>query len=502
MALSAREARIVGSFGPASMAEAREAAAFAEDLDVVEVRLDACGGEGDLGALRACFEGKTLIATLRSRAEGGAYSGTDPEARAILSKALAAGFDMVDVEYRAGGNADLVGLPPSKVVVSVHDLEGLPPDVVGLAERMAATGARWVKIVGTANDSSDALRLLEAQLSFAGRNISLLAMGEAGIATRVLAPYLGAPLAFAALVPGRSTAPGQMPAADLAGVYGVGRARPVGKLVALLGSRVSHSFSPVLHNATFEALGEETLYVPFALRSLLNELPALREGLARLGLPLSGASVTIPFKEEAAAVAGAGEPVNTLLFGDDGSIRFANTDAGALETLIPRAKAGERALVLGAGGTARTAVGVLRTKGYEVSIANRGRERGEMLARATGSSYVSEKEPAGELRVLLNATPLGLSAEDSLPCEASLLVPGLLVVDAPYREGGTALVRAAREAGCDVVDGFSLLLAQAAGQAASFTGRPVSPADLAGRLPARTRPLFADAVAACSGAPR
>lgn len=502
MVLSAEKTRIVGSFGPVSGAEVREANAFAKDLDIVEVRLDTLGGPGDSGALRAFFEGKTLIATLRSAAEGGAFRGDSASARALLSDALTAGFDLADVEYRAGENAGLLGLPPEKVIVSVHDLEGLPPDVAGLAERMAATGARYVKIVGTANDSSDALRLLEAQASLAGRNVSLFAMGEAGIATRVLGPYLGASLAFAALVPGRRTAPGQLSAADLSGTYGVGRMRRVRRLVALFGSRVSHSFSPTLHNANFEALGEEALYVPFALRSLVNELPALRDGLARLGLPLSAASVTIPFKEEAAALAGETEPVNTLLFEEKNAVRGANTDGEAMEQLIPSAKGSERALVLGAGGTARTGVGVLKDKGYEVFVINRDREKGEAFAARSGSLFLSENLPGVSPRVLLNATPLGLSTEDPLPCDLSILGPGLLVVDAPYREGGTALTRAARAAGCDVVDGFAILLAQATGQAALFTGRPVSAADLAGHLPERVRSLFAAAAPASSGATR
>jgi 3-dehydroquinate dehydratase/shikimate dehydrogenase len=502
LVLSAEKTRIVGSFGPSSLAEAREAAAFAKDLTAVEIRLDALREPGDFGALRACFEGKTLVATLRSATEGGGYSGGVEEARSLLSGALAAGFDLADVEYRAGRNAGLLGLPPEQVIVSVHDLEGLPPDLAGLAGRMAATGARYVKIVGTANDSSDAVRLLEAQKSFGESNISLFGMGEAGIPTRVLAPYLGAPLMFASFVPGRATAPGQLGARDLLEVYGVGRARRASRLVALLGSRVSHSFSPALQNANFEALGEEALYVPFALRSLVNELPALREGLARLGLPLAGASVTIPFKEEAAAVAGASEPVNTLILGEDGAVRGANTDAEALEQLIPSAIGGERALVLGAGGTARTAVGVLRKKGYEVFVSTRDREKGEAVASRSGALYLLKNLPGLSPRVLVNATPLGLDADDPLPCEPSLLSPGLLVVDTPYREGGTALTRAARAAGCDVVDGFAILLAQAAGQATLFTGRPASATGLAGHLPARVRHLFAAAAPGSPGATR
>jgi 3-dehydroquinate dehydratase/shikimate dehydrogenase len=500
LTLSAEKTRIVASFGPASTAEARAAAARVKEFDAVEIRLDALTGTPDFGALRACFEGKTLVGTLRSAAEGGGSDRVAQATRSLLSGALAAGFDLVDVEYRAGENADLMGFPPAKVILSVHDLHGLPPDLPGLTARMAATGARFVKIAGTANDSSDALRLLETQASRAGGNVSLHAMGEAGMATRVLAPYLGAALAYAALLPGQATAPGQISAEDLAEVYGVGRPRRVKRLFVLFGGRSSHSFSPALHNANFEAEGDEALYVPFAMRSLVRELPALREGLARLGLPLAGASVTIPFKEEAAALAGETEPVNTLLFPSGGGISTANTDREALETLIPPARKGERALVLGAGGLGKVAVRVLLRKAYEVFLYSRPEEAGREAAASLRVPFLSKDFSSVSARVLVNATPLGLSSEDSLPCDASILRPGLLVVDGPYREGGTALVRAARAAGADVVDGFAILLAQAARQAALFTGRRVSASGLAGRLPPRVRRHFAPGAAVVTGA--
>jgi 3-dehydroquinate dehydratase/shikimate dehydrogenase len=502
LALSAEKTLIVGCIGPASIAEARVAAAFARDLGALEVRFDALREPADPSVFRGCFDGKTLVATVRSEAEGGAFRGSASEARARLAASLEAGFDLVDVEYRAGENADLMGFPPERVVLSVHDLHGLPPDLAGLAGRMAATGARFVKIAGTANDSSDAIRLLEAQASLSEGNVSLHAMGEAGLATRVLAPYLGSALAYAALVPGRGTAPGQVSAADFLDVYGVGRRRPAARLFVLLGGRSSHSLSPALHNASLEAEGDEALYVPFALRSLVRELPALRDGLSRLGLPLAGASVTIPFKEEAAAFAGAPEPVNTLLFPEDGRIVSASTDRQAFEELIPSAERGERALVLGAGGTARVAAGVLLKKGYDVTFWNRTEQRGREAAARFGAAYLSGDASSLSPRILVNATPLGLDAGDPLPCDVSILRPGLLVFDAPYHEGGTELSRAARASGAEVVDGFALLLAQAAGQAALFTGRRVSAAELAGRLPVRLRRLFDPRAALATGAPR
>ena len=123
---------------------------------------------------------------------------------------------------------------------------------------------------------------------------------------------------------------------------------------------------------------------------------------------------------------------------------------------------------------------------------NRGDERGEALASATGAHYHSKKSsaPWPEPRVLINATPLGLREGDPLPCEQNILRPGMLVIDAPYRAGGTELVRAARAAGARVVDGQTLLLLQAAGQAALFTGRTTSPRELLSHLAPRLRPLF------------
>ena len=214
-----------------------------------------------------------------------------------------------------------------------------------LVARMLATPARFVKVVATANDSGDARRLLELQAAHRDGRLATFGMGEAGIATRALAPYLGAALAYGALLPGRATAPGQLLARDLAEIYGVARPRKVSRLFGLLGGVVSHSLSPALHNANFEALGLDALYVPFAMRMLGRELEPLVASLDALGLPLVGASVTIPFKEEAALLSGTAEDgeraVNTLLRssapGQPLRLRAENTDREAFEAVIEEA---------------------------------------------------------------------------------------------------------------------------------------------------------------------
>jgi shikimate dehydrogenase len=203
--------------------------------------------------------------------------------------------------------------------------------------------------------------------------------------------------------------------------------------------------------------------------------------------------VTIPFKEAAAGIGGgaAGRVANTLLFGRDDAVSAANTDREALLGAIPVAPEGGAALVLGAGGMARAAVEALVTRGWTVDVTARNAARAAALASACGARAVANPAASGlPYGVVMNATPLGLDENDPLPCDGALLGPGVLALDAPYRPGGTPFSREALARGARLVDGFALLLSQAAGQAALFTGLPADAAGLAARLPARIRSLF------------
>ncbi len=493
MALTAERTLLIASAGrPTNAALAAAASLLDPRLPAVELRLDALEEKPDFPALRRAFAGRTLLATLRSRAEGGRFAGTAAEAASLLGAAADAGFDLVDVELARGG-IGLLGLPREKVVVSSHDFDRTPDDLEERAARLEETGARFAKLVVTAAGLDDALRLLRLQAA-RGREGRLAAfgMGEAGLVTRALSPYLGASLSFSAALADEATAPGQLPAVDLLDVYAVGRPRRLERLYALLGGRVSHSLSPAIHNSRFEELGLPSLYVPVALASLASEIGPLRDAFDELGVPLRGASVTVPFKDEAAALAGApGEARNTLLFGGDGSVSAANTDREALLAAIPAAPEDGAALVLGAGGMARSAVEALVARGWRVDVAARTASRAAALAVSCGARAVASPTAAGvPYAVVVNATPLGLDASDPLPCPGTLLGPGVLAVDAPYRPGGTAFARLALRRGARLVDGFTLLLAQAAGQAVLFTGYPATAESLAARLPSRLSTLF------------
>ena len=225
-------------------------------------------------------------------------------------------------------------------------------------------------------------------------------------------------------------------------------------LVGLLGWPTSHSLSPPMQNAGFAALGLDWAYVP--LPTPPDLLPDAVRGLRAMGF--AGANVTIPHKQAVIAlcdelddIARAAGSVNTLVF-EDGRVSGSSTDGDAVTSQVDGE--GRRALVLGAGGSARAVVEALERAGAHVTMASRGKPGWP-------------PSPAG-YDVLVNATPV----------KEELIVPphvGMQVVDLAYHADGsdTALIAAAKAAGCEiVVDGLDVLLFQGAAAFERWTGLP------------------------------
>jgi shikimate dehydrogenase len=233
---------------------------------------------------------------------------------------------------------------------------------------------------------------------------------------------------------------------------------------------------------------------------------------AMAGEGFAGANVTIPHKLAALAVADEASEAateigaaNTLTF-TDGRIAADNTDAtGILDALAPlcsigaqtRQEAGEwlvgkRALVLGAGGSARAAVWALKRAGAEVSIWNRTAEKAAALAREFDALSVSisdhENLPLEFFNIVLNATSVGLQAANRAPDEigadpdrgpsdlkalhidADSLNTTHVVVDLVYGAAETQLAAVARTHGASVVDGLEILVRQGAASLRLWTG--------------------------------
>jgi len=237
----------------------------------------------------------------------------------------------------------------------------------------------------------------------------------------------------------------------------------------VLGWPVAHSRSP----AMFAALGVDYQRLPVPPELFAETVPAL--GAAGF----AGANVTIPHKEAALALADHATPraraigaANTLTF-VDGAIHADNTDAPGVIAALPGSVAGRTALVLGAGGSARAVIWALADEGAdEVRIWNRTPERAQRLAAELGATAVTEAAAAD---VLVNCTAVGLddpaATFEQLPISATALGSFRTVVDLVYRPEGTALLRAAQEHGCTIVDGLEVLVRQGALSYEIWTGR-------------------------------
>jgi shikimate dehydrogenase len=225
---------------------------------------------------------------------------------------------------------------------------------------------------------------------------------------------------------------------------------------------VSHSRSPAMFSAAFDALGlDDHRYQHLPIPPELAE-----QTLAALGpAGFAGANVTMPHKAAALAVAtdatqrareiGA---ANTLTFSEDG-IHADNTDAPGLIAALGTAP--PTALVLGAGGSARAVVWALREAGTEVSVLARTPDR----ARDLGVRIVEERVDA---ECLVNCTPIGMDDPDALPLDPDGFA---IVVDLVYQQGRTALLKAAQARGARTIDGLEILVRQGAVSFERWTGR-------------------------------
>src|SRR5207245_7953757 len=173
--------------------------------------------------------------TCRAASEGGRLADDDPRRRMTLLEAVKRGFDYVDVEYRSAFVDVMVEKAGRGLVVSYHDLKGTPEDLDGFYAAMRERGADVVKIAVTPRSIRDVGRLLDFAARTAagsGPPLAPIALGPLGLLPRTAAGRWAAPFTFASAGRGAETAPGQIPAAEMADLY---RARDINPLTQLYG---------------------------------------------------------------------------------------------------------------------------------------------------------------------------------------------------------------------------------------------------------------------------
>lgn len=444
----------------------------AVDADLVELRLDRLDGPIDVaGALSG--RRTPVIVTCRARWEGGGFAGSEDERYHILAQALAHGAEYVDVEWRAGFTDLLRVSDCARVVLSSHDFDGVPDDLLDRARAMRATGAGIVKLASMTTCLRDSVRVLEAARGLDAPGASIfIAMGPSGEVSRVCASRFGSAWTYAGGVGGI----GQIDPATLIGRYRFRAVTSDTPLFGVLGRPVSHSVSPAMHNAAFGATGLDGVYLSFPASDVDDFMAFAR------AFGVAGASVTIPFKVAIGERVPAVDPlarqvgaVNTLRATGDGW-EGRNTDvAGFLRPLRDRqvAVAGARVAIAGAGGSARAVITGLLDAGAHVTVHARDAAKARALAVACQVGAGAWPVPPGSWDVLVNCTPLGMyPTVDASPVSAEDLAgrSGRTVYDLIYNPLETRLLRDAARAGCDTIGGLDMLVAQAQEQFHWWTG--------------------------------
>ncbi len=466
--------------------------------DIIELRLD-CLDAHDLSEVEKHLAGESInfsqpiIFTLRPSEQGG-HRQLDFDTRVSFWTSEAVRLQSrnesyVDLELDAALalsklKQDAWPLDWDRVICSHHDFAGVPKDLDRIYEQMAGLKAGILKIAVNVADITDCLhvfRLLDrARLD--DREMIAIAMGDAGVVTRIMGPSRGSFLTYGALDESHPTAPGQISAKDLRDLYRIHRISEKTKIFGLVGRPVMHSVSPHMHNAAFAAADFEAVYIPFDvidLNAFMRRMvcPATRE----LDWNLCGFSVTAPHKraiiehldwtEPSAAAIGA---VNTVVIDGD-ELHGYNTDAVA--ALAPLRRLMElknaKVAVIGAGGAARALVWSLHDKSARVTVFARDRSRAAETAELIGADHADLLDARfGEFDIVINATPAGTrgAGEAETLATAEQLRGAGIAYDLVYNPAETRFMREAGEAGCQVVGGLEMLVAQAGIQFQLWTG--------------------------------
>lgn len=504
----------------------RAAAAVSTGAKLIEWRIDELAEDPD--ALTAAVKlvqrsPAPCIVTCRPQWEGGDYEGEE-RSRLELLASLAAGEHRpryIDIELKSLQRENIwaKNRPPlgdvgeardlhTSLIVSAHDFQGRPPDLLQRIESMVNEPAcAVIKVAWHARSLRDNLEAFEL-LAARRKPMIALCMGRFGLMSRVLAPKFGGFLTFASDSPTEVTAPGQPMVEELISLYRFDRINPKTKVYGVIGWPVEHSLSPAIHNAGFEAVGHDGVYLPLPIPGGAAEYEHFKATVGALidapVLDFRGASVTIPHKENllrfvrerggrSDALTERIGAANTLIVGSAGGLECANTDCpAAMQALTTgmgidqKGLAGTKIAVIGAGGVARAIVIGLVDAGALVTVFNRNQERARRLIEdATARNDAGGQAPSVSIgsfdsmarsgfEVFINCTPIGMTGGPApyvspLPADVRL-DENVTVFDTVYTPARTPLIAEAEARGARVISGIEMFVRQAAMQFERWTG--------------------------------
>jgi len=437
---------------------------------------DPAAGIEVLRKFRNSYPDAQVLATCRHHSAAGRFQGSLDRQIEFLEDALRAGASFVDLEVESAEElkravSELRELGP--VCVSYHNFEKTPV-LEPILRRLIKQDADVYKIATTVRKPTDNLRLCEFARAHHDRPLVAIGMSEIGLASRILVAPFCSLFTYASPMTESGTAPGQISAKLMRGLYRSEKLTKQTHLYGVIASPVAHSKSPLIHNRAFHARRIDAVYLPFLVPPL--QLPDWMKFAAKM--PVHGFSVTIPHKQRilnhldiVAPLAKRIGAVNTV-WRKAGKWRGANTDAeGVLKPLSRHLRlARSSILIAGYGGAARAAAIALGDASAQITITGRNAKKAQALAAAVRGEAITVREAsARHFDVLVHATPLGMLPNPET-CLFNDAIPADVVFDMVYNPRETLLLKRAAEQGLAVIPGIEMLLEQAAHQFEIWTG--------------------------------
>lgn len=444
--------------------------------DAIELRLD-YWKTLEISAISRLRREITLpvIFTLRKHSEGGRCQLSEPARLSLILELGKLQPEYMDLEHDVPTewlDKFRRQFPQIEIIGSYHNFHETPTDLEGLWRSLQHPQFDILKIATLAQNICDTLRLLIFLKSISREHrATLIAMGEDGQISRILAPVAGSCFTYGYVANDTASAPGQLSLSTLTDIYRLPELNQDTGIYALIGDPVSQSPGHLVHNRAFALLGKNAVYVKCRVppEQLHLAMPLFRQ------LPFLGFSVTIPHKESIVtsvddlfAEAADLRIVNTIKRENTHYQGF-NTDApgcvSVLEEISSLKK--QRCLILGAGGSAKAIAYSLLKKNALVTLCNR------TLARATGFTekfggksidfnalFTSAEFPYD---IIINTLPGAAFAQQ---CFAWKIPPtnNGIAMDIVLKPLETAFIQAAKAAGWRCITGDALFSAQALGQ--------------------------------------
>lgn len=404
--------------------------------DLIELRLDLFS-KIDIEHILSLKDKFSLpmIFTLRSKDHGGLFEGSKEEYLTIIKTLITLEPQYLDVEFSVPFEwiEDLrFNYPRTKLILSYHNFVNASysdKDLDVLYEKMQKIPAHFYKIAISHKTVLDVLRFILWARKWTHQFIPI-SMGTQGTISRILAPFIAAPITYCCLEDKNSL--GQLSAKTLTHVYHYKTVSSQTSLYALIGSHIDNSVSDIRHNYVFKKNQMDALYLK------MNVAPSELEEFLSLAkqIPLKGLSVTMPLKEailpyldkidSAALSIGA---VNTLVLEDESYSGY-NTDGkgalDAIESILPVSE--KKILILGAGGAAKAIVFEAIQRNAKVIICNRDENKAKLVSKAFHCDFASPASIEGSYYdIIINCTPV------DMPISLESLPPKALVMDIKNR---------------------------------------------------------------------